>query len=199
MFSAITSLLQPLVNSAAEGTLPLQVAHCQFSELEFSGQAGDAVELPTLKYLIPGVPSLQHPHDVSVEDGEPSQLGGFVYQNMKQVILPIGYSDVGAACAYWQINNALDIHFKRSQSLTGNSKFSNEFILQPSMNKSFLDLNNSVDKPAGEFPAALSARALPDEPHRDTGDSSQLGPSGRPYERTGRDGDWREANQGHWR
>ena len=36
-FSAITSLLQPLINSAAEGTLPLQVAHCQSSELEFSG------------------------------------------------------------------------------------------------------------------------------------------------------------------
>ena len=118
-FSVGTSLLQPLIDFVAEGRLPLQVAHCQSSELDCSGQAGDAVELPTLKDFIPGVPSLQHPHDVSVEDGEPSQLGGFVYQNMKQVILPIGYSDVGAACAFWQIKNALDIHFKRSQSLTG--------------------------------------------------------------------------------
>ena len=55
LFSAITSLLQPRVNSAAEGTLPLQVAHCQSSELEFSGQAGDAVELPPLSDCVPGV------------------------------------------------------------------------------------------------------------------------------------------------
>ena len=82
MFSAITSLLQPLVNSAAEGTLPLQVAHCQSSELEFSGQAGDAVELPPLSDCAPGFFSLQYPHDVSVEYGEQSQLGGVVKQSI---------------------------------------------------------------------------------------------------------------------
>ena len=119
LFSAITSLLQPLVNFAAEGTLLLQVAHCQFSELEFSGQAGDAVELPPLSDCAPGFFSLQYPHDVSVEYGEQSQLGGVVKQSMGQVIFRIGYPDVGAACANWQINGAFELHCKRPKRLGG--------------------------------------------------------------------------------
>ena len=98
-FSVGTSLLQPLIDFVAEGRLPLQVAHCQSSELEFSGQAGDAVELPPLSDCAPGFFSLQYPHDVSVEYGEQSQLGGVVKQSMGQVIFRIGYPDICAACA----------------------------------------------------------------------------------------------------
>ena len=76
-----------------------------------------------------GVLWLYHPHDISVEDGEQSQLGGVVKQSMGQVIFRIGYPDVGAACANFQIDGAFDLRSKRSQSLGGESTFSDEFTL----------------------------------------------------------------------